>query len=80
MYEFKLLNEKENTFFLKEINNIKIFDKYAEGTLSNLLYEKFMKIWENQRTKAQINKIEETINNNKINWVQNNKHSATGNS
>ena len=39
-----------------------------------------MKIWENQRTKAQINKIEETINNNKINWVQCNTHSATGNS
>ena len=80
MLEFKLLDEKENILFLKEINNIKIFDKYVEGTLSNLLYEKFVKIWENQRTKAQINKLEETINNSKINWVQSNIRSATSNS
>ena len=63
MLEFKLLDDAINLFYSKEINNIMRIDKYVEKTLNNLVYEKFMKLWETQTSNAQISKIEKHIKN-----------------
>ena len=39
------------------------FDKYVESTLGNLVYDKYIKVCENQTSKAQINRIREIIEN-----------------
>ena len=38
------------------------FDKYVESTLGNLVYDKYIKVCENQTSKAQVNRIKDIIN------------------
>ena len=57
IFDARQNNQKYELLFNKEINNILKFDKYVEGTLTTLIYEKYIQAWENQTTKAKIEKL-----------------------
>ena len=57
IFEFKLGNHKQELIFQKEIESMQKFNKYVDGTLNNLMYEKYIKAWENQTTKEKLENL-----------------------
>ena len=57
IFDARLKNQRCGLLFNKETNNILKFDKFVEGTLTTLIYEKYIQAWENQTTKAKIEKL-----------------------
>ena len=65
MLDFKQASENQNlihnnlrfNFCKNEIYSMLKFNKYVECSLNILMYEKYTKLWENQTTKAKIEKL-----------------------